>query len=84
MTICIGLLIIFFCLNRNVKDIDLYVGGITEKHIPGAYLGPTFSCIVGRVFENLKKGDRFWFESDRNPAPFTTSKDIKKSIRNFK
>ena len=31
---------------RNVSDVDLFVGGLFEKPLPGALLGPTFACIV--------------------------------------
>ena len=59
--------IFYFC--RSIDDIDLYVGGIAETPLVGANVGPTFGCIIGYQFRDLRKGDRFWFE---NPGQFTS------------
>jgi len=58
-------------LYRNVEDIDLYVGGITERRSSGALLGHTFLCLVGDQFARLKKGDRFFYDLQNQPSSFT-------------
>jgi len=49
-------------------DVDLFPGGMVEYPVKGGILGPTFSCILGQTFRNLRRGDRFWYE---NPGEFS-------------
>ncbi|XP_071078861.1 salivary peroxidase/catechol oxidase-like isoform X2 [Haliotis cracherodii] len=58
-------------LYRSPDDIDLFSGGISERPVDGGLLGNTFSCIVGRQFELLKIGDRFWYETNDEYVGFT-------------
>jgi peroxidase len=51
-------------LYGNVNNIDLWVGGLAEKHIPGDSLGPTFTNIIANQFSRLRDGDRFWYQND--------------------
>lgn len=48
----------------NVDNIDLWVGGLAEDHVPGASVGPLFQRIVVDQFSRLRDGDRFWYERD--------------------
>ena len=52
------------------KGIDLFVGGMAEKTLPGSNLGPTFACIIGKTFADLRQGDYFYWE---NPDVFSDS-----------
>lgn len=55
---------------RRVEDVDLFIGAISEKPVPGAVLGPTFQCIVGDQFRRLRLGDRFWYEESNQQGSF--------------
>ncbi|ETE71506.1 Peroxidase mlt-7, partial [Ophiophagus hannah] len=50
------------------RNIDLWIGGVAEPHIRNARVGPLFACIFRKQFQNLRDGDRFWWE---NPGVFT-------------
>lgn len=51
-------------LYGNVNNIDLWVGGLAEKHLPGSSMGPTFTRIIAEQFQRLRDGDRFWYQRD--------------------
>ena len=56
---------------EHVDDIDLFTGGMAEKPVVGGIVGPTFACIIGQQFLNLRKGDRFWYEGGGHPGAFS-------------
>ena len=47
----------------SVDDIDLWIGGLAEDHLPGSSMGETFSKIIVDQFERLRDGDRFWYQN---------------------
>lgn len=47
----------------SVDNIDLWVGGLAEDHLPGSSLGPTFQRIIMDQFLRLRDGDRLYFEN---------------------
>ncbi|XP_046572567.1 myeloperoxidase-like isoform X1 [Haliotis rubra] len=65
----------------DVNDIDLFTGGLSEMPVAGGLVGPTFACLLGKQFEALKKGDRFWHEEDNDFVKFTPAQleQIRKS-----
>ena len=58
---------------EHIDDIDLFTGGMAEKPVVGGIVGPTFACIIGQQFLNLRKGDRFWYENGRHAGAFTSA-----------
>jgi hypothetical protein len=40
----------------------LWAGGLAEKHVRGAIVGKVFKKIIKKQFENLRDGDRFWYQ----------------------
>ena len=61
---------VLFCCSDDVDDVDLMVGGLLEKGQGGA-VGETFSCIMGKQFQLLKTGDRYWYERSKQDFSFT-------------
>ncbi|GIX91612.1 peroxidase [Caerostris extrusa] len=61
----------------SIDDIDLWtMVGIAEYPVPGAVVGPTFACLIGEQFANIRRGDRFWYENHGWPS--TYSPEIRK------
>nr|XP_053635622.1 peroxidase-like [Cherax quadricarinatus] len=56
---------------RHPDDIDLWSGGVSERPQAGSMIGPTFSCLIGLTFKELRFGDRFWYENRGFPSSFT-------------
>lgn len=50
---------------------DLWSGGVSERPLPGSMVGPTFACLIGLTFKELRYGDRFWYENRGYPSQFT-------------
>ena len=54
---------------QHLENVDFWLGGISEERLRRSVLGPTFACIFGLTFQNLRDGDRFWYE---RPGVFTS------------
>ena len=55
----------------RVSNLDLFMGGLAEDHVPGAAVGSTFQAIIARQFQALRTGDRFFWQNqgfDRSTA----------------
>jgi Animal haem peroxidase len=47
----------------SVDDVDLWVGGLAEDHMPNAMVGETFYAVLRNQFQRLRDGDRFWYQN---------------------
>lgn len=68
-------------LYGDVDNIDLWVGGLAEDHLPGSSVGPTFARIIADQFARLRAGDRFWYQnaftgSERRELERTSLADV--------
>jgi len=48
----------------TVDKVDLWTGGLAEDHVAGAMVGQTFQAIIAEQFQDLRDGDRFWFQNE--------------------
>lgn len=49
---------------NNLSNVDSFVAGLAEDHVPGASVGPLFQAIIAAQFERLRDGDRFFHRSN--------------------
>jgi len=47
----------------DVNKVELWIGGLAENHVPGAMVGQTFNVIIAQQFQNLRDGDRLWYQN---------------------
>ena len=48
----------------SVDDVDLWIGGLAEEKFGDSIVGETMNAIIGLQFQNLRDGDRFFYEND--------------------
>ncbi|MBV9323959.1 MAG: peroxidase [Chloroflexi bacterium] len=49
----------------SIDNVDLFIGGLAEAHVNNGRLGQTFQAIIGTQFQNLRTGDRFWWQNQQ-------------------
>ena len=47
----------------SVDNIDLWIGGLAEDHLPNTSMGATFTAILVDQFSRVRDGDRFWYQN---------------------
>ncbi|KAM8977067.1 eosinophil peroxidase-like [Pelodytes ibericus] len=65
----------FMNLYGTPENIDIWVGAVTEPHVPGGRIGKLLTCLIGNQFRRTRDGDRFYYE---NRSVFTAAQ--RKSI----
>ena len=66
-------------LYGDINNLDAWVGMLAEKHIPGSMFGELVSVVIKRQFQDLRDGDRFYYEND--PALSDSRKEEIKATR---
>ncbi|XP_043228923.1 peroxidase-like [Amphibalanus amphitrite] len=63
------------------RDVDLFIGGLSERRARGAQVGPTFQCLIGQQFFDVRYGDRFFYDIGGMDHSFTEPQlaEIRKS-----
>jgi peroxidase len=50
-------------LYGNVDNIDAWIGGLSEDHVPGTSTGPLIRAVLQNQFTRVRDGDRFWYQN---------------------
>ncbi len=61
----------------SVDEIDPWVGGISEDHVPGGNVGPLIFTALTDQFTRARDGDRFYYLRDRDLRQPLVKKIIK-------
>uniref|UniRef100_A0A671K5M5 Eosinophil peroxidase-like n=1 Tax=Sinocyclocheilus anshuiensis TaxID=1608454 RepID=A0A671K5M5_9TELE len=51
-------------LYGTAKNIDVWVGAISEPALPGGRVRPLLACLIAKQFKALQDGDRFWWQNE--------------------
>ncbi|XP_055505548.1 eosinophil peroxidase-like isoform X1 [Leucoraja erinacea] len=49
---------------KTPDNIDVWIGAIAEPLLPRARVGELLACLLGKQFQVLRDGDRFWWENE--------------------
>ncbi len=68
----------------TVDQVEAWVGGLSEDHLPGALAGELVFTVLKDQFERLRDGDRFWYENAFSKTEISRLEKIRLSdiIRN--
>ena len=47
----------------DVNNIDVWVGGLAEDHLPGASVGELFATVIADQFTRIRDGDANWYQT---------------------
>ncbi|XP_031441215.1 eosinophil peroxidase-like isoform X1 [Clupea harengus] len=50
-------------LYGSPDNIDIWLGGVAEPFVPGGRVGPLFACLIAKQFQNVRDGDRLWWQN---------------------
>lgn len=53
-------------LYGDVNDVDAYVGGMAEDHVPQTNMGPLFYTSLKDQYQRIRDGDRLYYENTEN------------------
>ena len=59
------------------NHVDLFAAGISETNDGAKLLGRTFGCILSRTFQELRDGDRFYYEN-KDIVSLPQQREVKK------
>ncbi|KAM5216027.1 lactoperoxidase isoform 2-T2 [Hipposideros larvatus] len=58
----------FLDLYGTPDNIDIWIGAVAEPLVERGRVGLLLACLLGKQFQQIRDGDRFWWE---NPGVFT-------------
>ncbi len=47
----------------SIENVDLFMGGLAERHAFGGVVGETFGAVIRDQFERLRAGDRYFWQN---------------------
>ncbi len=62
----------FLGAGKTAGDIDPFIAGLAEDHVPGSDMGPLFTAILSDQFTRLRDGDQFFYKNES----FTPSEQL--------
>lgn len=57
--------------NGDINNVDVWVGAISEDHVPGSSLGELMQTVLVDQFRRLRDGDRFFYQNQFSGTDLT-------------